>query len=214
MRDMMKKQQLRIVPLFDVSYPKALKAEKSEYSDISFQHGYGQLTRAGVTVRKGVKGKVTVDMAIETYDSASYKASTQEIKNVVTTNTYEHLDETEKRHDYGDWWFWLFSASGEDYQHYKEEVTDSVSISDQTITDSLTNNFSDKKQKIRVKGEFEIEGTSNIPTTAYLFVETLNITTSDGAATTVINTTPVAADAEGNTGTISAEGKLNIIPFA
>lgn len=190
-----------------------LKNEQSDYSSITFEHGYGQLTKAGATVQAGVKGKVSIDLQIETYGSQSYHATSEEIKSKVDTHIYEHLKETESSQNYSDWWFWLFSSSGKNYQHYKDSTQDTVSLSDQTITNSLTNNFSEQKQTFHVSGDFTIEGTSMIPTTVFLFIETLNITTKDGSTTTVISSTPVAADANGNTSNVKTDGKLNIIPL-
>lgn len=190
-----------------------LKNEQSDYSSITFEHGYGQLTKAGATVQAGVKGKVSINLQIETYNSQSYHTTTEEIKSKVDTHIYEHLKESESTQNYSNWWFWLFSSSGKNYEHYKDSTQDTVSLSDQAITNSLTNNFSEKRQKFEVTGDFTIEGTSMIPTTVFLFIETLNITTKDGSTTTVISSTPVAADANGNTSNVKTDGKLNIIPL-
>lgn len=206
--------KLKLVPLYNAKDATCnSNEESSKYSSITFQHGYGQLSKAGAVVQKGVKGTVTIDLEIESYSSQAYQATTDEIKSEVDTQIYNHLQETEHSQNYSSWWFWLFSSSGKDYEHYKDETQDTVSINNQSITDSLTNNFSENRQTFRVTGEFTVEGTSMIPTTVYLFIETLNITTKDGSTTTVISSTPVAADADGNTSNVKTDGKLNIIPI-
>lgn len=190
--------------------------EKSDFSSVSFQHGYGKLSKIGFSVKgKGIKGKISISMEIETYDSHSYTASTNEVKTVVDTHTYEKLEETEVEGNYSSWWFWLFSSSGKSYEHYKNETSDSVTFTDQSITDSLTQNFSKNNQTYKITGEFEVEGTSNIPAEVYLYVETLIITTKDGSTTTVINSNNVdIADDKGNKGDAKiTDGKLNILPL-
>lgn len=212
-------QKLNLIPFYNKGMKtkgmkvNVLKGEQSDYSSISFEHGYGQLSKAGAVVQEGVKGKVTIDLEIETYSSQAYQATTEEIKSEVDSHVYEHLQETEHSQNYSSWWFWLFSSSGKDYEHYKNETQDSVSISNQSITHALTNNFSENKQTFHVTGEFTVEGTSKIPTTVYLFIETLHITTKDGSTTTVISSTPVAADSNGDTSSVKTDGKLNIIPL-
>lgn len=54
-----------------------------------------------------------------------------------------------------------------------------------------------------------------IPTTAYLFVEMLQIKTRDGDTTTVINSSPIAADASGDISNVRTDSgqKLNILPL-
>lgn len=210
-------RKLNLIPLYNsgtrTEEKNTLKGEQSNFSSVSFEHGYGQLSKTGAVVQEGVKGKVTIDLEIETYSSQAYQATTDEVKSEVDSHIYEHLQETESSQNYSSWWFWLFSSSGKDYEHYKNETQDSVSISNQSITHSLTNNFSENKQTFHVTGEFTVEGTSKIPTTVYLFIETLHITTKDGNTTTVISSTPVAADASGDTNGVKADGKLNIIPL-
>lgn len=214
--------KLNLVPVFNAvygeekhtQYPKA-DGETNAYSSVTYQHGYGQLVKAGAYLTPGVKGTVEIDLELETYDSSSYEASTKEVKNSVSSEVHEHLEETERSSNYSDWWFWLASFSSKDYEHLKNSSTSSISFSDESITDSLTKNFSENKKNYSVKGSFTVEATSDMPVMVYLYIEMLNVTTADGSTTSIINSTPVAADENGDVSKAKVtDGKLNIIPIA
>lgn len=189
--------------------------ESTDYSSFEFRHGYGTLYKAGASVGKGVTAKVKVDLCVSTFTEDSYEVTTNEMKNVLDSSITEHLRETTSQSNHADWWFWLFSNSSSDYQHHKDAHTETVNTTDTTVSNSIKKNFSNNKQDYHITGEFEIVGESVIPTTAYLFVEMLQITTKDGNTTTVINSSPIAADANGDTSKVSTDPsqKLNILPL-
>lgn len=193
-----------------------LKDESSDYSTFEFSHGYGSLCSAGVVVSKGVSATVHVDIKISTYAEASYKKTVNEIKNVLDSQITEQLDECSSQKNYSNWWLWLFSANRSDYEHHKNSKTETVNTTDTTVSDSLKQNFSKNKQDYHVTGDFTVVGTSFEPTKAFLFVEMLKIKTKDGNTTTVINSSPTAADEEGYTDKASVQPgqKLNIEPLS
>lgn len=213
----MKANTLKLIPIHGVSINPMLKDDQVDFSTISFEKGYGCIVKAGVQVQGAVEADVTVDMVIDTYSSSSYQEATNDYKTYGKTEIEEHLVESEREHDYKDWWFWLFSHSGKSHDHYKDSTTDTVSFTDQNLTKTLTNRFSEKKQSYKVSGTFHIKSTRFVPTTAYLYIELLNIKTQDGSTTTVIsqNSQPVAADGNGSTdGLETSGGNLTILPIS
>lgn len=207
----------RIIPLYEVKQVPDSDinvSEDSKFSHYTYTHGYGQISKAGCVLTKGVSGTIKISLEIATYDSEAYEQTTDEIKQYVQTNIHEHLVESERKRNYSDWFFWLTSGSESDYNHQKEHQSDTVSINNQNIVHTMNQKFSENKKTMRVSGEFTVQGSSSIPTEVYLYVETLNITTADGQVTTVINSTPTVADKDGNTnvGNVT-DGKLNIVPL-
>ncbi len=207
----------RIIPMYEVKQipgSGSNVSEDSNFSHYTYTHGYGQLSKAGCVLSQGVSGTVNISLEITTYDSEAYEQTTDEIKQYVQTNIHEHLVESEKKHNYSDWFFWLISGSESDYNHQKEHQSDTISINNQNIVHTMNQKFSDSKKTMHVSGEFTVQGCSSIPTEIYLYVETLNITTADGQVTTVINSTPAVGDKDGNTnvGNIT-NGKLSIVPL-
>lgn len=212
----MKSEILTVLPIQNARHTAVLQQEAADFSSVSYQKGYGSIVQAGVSVSGKVSATVTVDLEIETYSSSSYQETSNDYSTYGDTTITEHLRESEKTQDYKDWWFWLFSASGKDHEHYKDSQSETVSITDNRTSQSLTNNFSEKKQTFHVSGTFTVTSDSYVPTTAYLYIEVLNIRTADGSTTTVIsqNSQPVAADGNGSTSGLSAQGQLNIVPIS
>lgn len=189
--------------------------EQDDYSSFEFTHGYGMLYKAGVSVEKGVSATVNVSIKISTFSKDFYTNTTNEMRNTLDSKVTEHLDESTSQSNFADWWFWLFSANESDYNHHKDSQTESVNTTDTTVSNSLKKNFSTNKQDYEITGTFTVVGQSQQPTTAYLFVEMLQIKTKDGSTTTVINSSPIAADDTGDTSKVSIDSdkKLNILPL-
>lgn len=192
-----------------------LSNEEENYSSFDIQHGYGQLYKAGVTVTKGVTVTANVSITISTFSEDSYNNTTNEMKNVLDSKITEHLDESRSQSNYADWWFWLFSSNESQYNEHKEKKDETINTTDTTVINSLKKNFTSNKQDYKVTGTFTVVGQSDIPTTACLFVEMLQIKTKDGSTTTVINSSPIAADEHGDTSKLSTDpsSKLNILPL-
>lgn len=194
---------------------RAAAGEISDYSDFKITHGYGKLIRAGVTVQKGVKATLEVSIRLTSYKQSSYAAATDTVRNHLDKNIVEHLDECEQRSDHADWWLWFHSSSESEYEHHKEQTSEQIVNTDETKIKALDQSFSGDTQEYEVKGTFEVEGLSMIPTTAFLFVEMLTITTSEGKSMNVIDSTAVAASEDGDTSKAKIDGspKLNIVPM-
>lgn len=192
---------------------RAATREISDFSDFKVTHGYGKLIRVGATVQKGTKTKLQVLIKFTSYKKNSYKAATDRVREHVEKNIVEHLDECERENNQADWWLWFHSSSESDYEHHKQQTSEEIVDSDEEKVKALEDNFSDETQDYEVSGEFEVEGLSMIPTTAYLFVEMLTITTSEGKSMNVIDSAAVAATEDGDTSKVKIDGnpKLNIL---
>lgn len=189
---------------------------QDDRSSFEFTHGYGMLYKAGVTVSQGVSATVDISVKISTFSKDFYTNTTNEIKNVLDSKITEHLDESIKQSNFANWWFWLFSASESDYNHHKDSQTESVNTTCERVSNSLKKNFSTNKQDYEISGTFTLVGQHDRDTTACLFVEMLQIKTKDGNTTTVINSSPIAADETGDTSKVSTDPnqKLNILPIS
>lgn len=212
-------KKLHIIPLFGEESllneeGKSEASTDSQFSKISYTHGYGLLSKAGCVVMQGVTGEVNISLEVTTYDSSAYEQVTNEIEQYVKTDTYNHLTESEHKRNYNDWFFWLFSDASSDYQHYKDSSSESVTINNQKVTNTMDQKFSENRKTMKVNGTFKVTGNTIQPTEVYLYIETLNIKTADGQTTTIINSDPVIADKDGNTdvGNVT-DGKLHIVPI-
>lgn len=194
---------------------RAAAGEISSYSDFKITHGYGKLIRAGVTVQKGVKATLEVSIKLTSYQESSYTAATDTVRTHLDKNIVEHLDECEKKSDHADWWLWFHSSSESEYEHHKKQTSEEIVNTDETKIKALDQSFSGSAQEYEVKGTFEVEGLSMIPTTAFLFVEMLTITTSEGKSMNVIDSNAVAATEDGDTSKAKIDGspKLDILPL-
>lgn len=188
--------------------------EASVYSSIDVSHGHGRLIRAGVTVQKGIKGKVTVDMTFTSFKDISYTAATDEVRTHLDEKVVEHLDECERQKNHSDWWLWFHSNNESEYEHHKQQNKETIKDTDEKRIQALEKSFTHETQQYHVTGEFEVEGLSMIPTTAYLFVEMLSLKIGS-ETTTVINSNAVAATEDGDTSDVKIDGdaKLNILPL-
>ena len=192
---------------------RAVAGENVDYSTFELTHGYGQLIKAGAVIQKGVTGTLTVDLKIRSFKETSYKAATDSVRTHMDEKIVEHLDECEKKKNHADWWFWFHSNSESEYEHHKNQNKETITDKDQEKTHALEESFGTDSQEYHVSGTFQVEGQSTIPTTVFLFVEMLTITTSNGQSQHVINSTPIAADGDGDTSAAKVKDgeKLNIV---
>jgi hypothetical protein len=182
----------------------------NDYSNVEFTSGYGSVSSAGATVQKGVTGHISVDLEIDSYSEDSYQQVISDITHTISADVRDQLEEHLRERDYGNWWTKLLGiGSGHDVDHYKNEDHAKVEITNDTIKNSIEKHMSGSRQSFSVKGNFDITGQSDIPTTVYLFIKTLQIQTN-GGTTNVISNQTAAADSQGNIQPSS--GKINILP--
>jgi hypothetical protein len=185
-------------------------------SSISYQQGYGQLSKAGATVQSGVTGHISVNLKISSFSEEYYETSTKELTDTLTKETIDKMEEHRRNCDYSSWWFtFLAGCDGRhDSDYYKNQQSTSVSIADTKVFSAVTKNMSSCKTDYEVRGEFDIVGQGFTPTTVFLFIETLTVRTSDGMTVIVPTTNTAVADEHGNTGVGTSGGKLNIVPLS
>lgn len=162
--------------------------ETSAYTNVQMVNGVGKISSVGVKLTKGVKGTITIDMEYSTFSSSSYEKCSDELKNSITSEKYEKLKECEKKSDYKAWWFWLLSASEDEYQHNRDQIVVTKNIDDTSTSKAIEKMFSEEQQKYHIEGTYEVEGQSNVPTVVEMYISTLNVQTSTHSGVSVIDT--------------------------
>ncbi|MDR0944496.1 MAG: alpha-xenorhabdolysin family binary toxin subunit A [Ruminococcus sp.] len=183
----------------------------------SFEQGYGNLSKAGATVQIGVTGHVEIDLEITSLSEKFYTETTNDLQSTFTHETTSEMQRATENNDQQSWWFAFLAGGSSSHQtssDISKQQNGEVTFTDSKVTNSATQNMEKNKQKFRVKGSFDIVGQSYIPTTVYLFIETLTIKTSDGQTILIPTQNVAAADANGNTGAGTPSGKLNITPIS
>lgn len=198
-----------------VSYENFLKQDVGAES-ITYTQGYGQLSKAGATVQLGVTGHIEIDLIIKSLSQSFYNDTTNEIINTVSTSISEELKEASSKKDYKKWWF-AFLAGGStgshDSDYYRKQQNSTVTIADTKYFNAASSKISSNEQNFRVYGTFDIVGQSYVPTTVYLFIETLNIKMNDGTTIVIPTQNTAVADKQGQLGVGQTESKLNIVPL-
>lgn len=199
---------------------KMLRAsETSASTSIQMTNGVGQISYAGVELTKGVKGTIKIDMSYSTFSSSAYEKCTEELKNSVTAEKYEKLKESQRKSDYKTWWFWLVSASEQEFHHDKHQTIITKNIEDTTISNAIEKMFSQEQQTYHIEGTFEVEGQSNVPTKVQMYISTLNIQTSMHSGVSVIDTDAQPLLLNPNTGEaaeakVENKEKFQIVPLS
>lgn len=197
-----------------------LKAsETSASTSVQMTNGVGQISYAGVELTKGVKGIIKIDMIYSTFSSSAYEKCTEELKNSVTSEKYEKLRESQRKSDYKTWWFWLLSASDEEFKHDKDQTIVTKNVEDTAISKTIEKMFSEEQQKYHIEGTFEVEGQSNVPTKVQMYISTLNIQTSMHNGVSVIDTDSQPMLLNPNTGEtahakMENKEKFQIVPLS
>lgn len=198
-----------------VSYENFLKQDVGSES-ITYTQGYGQLSKAGATVQLGVTGHIEIDLIIKSLSKSFYEDTTNEIINTVSSSTAEELKEASSKNDCQSWWFAFLaggSSGSHDSDYYRKQQNNTVTIADTKYFNAASSKMSSNEQNFRVSGTFDIVGQSYVPTTVYLFIETLNIQMADGTTIVIPTQNTAVADAQGQIGAGKMESKINIIPL-
>lgn len=194
-------------------------AETAGSTNVQLTSGVGQISSVGVTFTKEVKGTIAIDMTYSTFSSSAYEKCTEELKNTVSSEKYENLKESQRKSDYKSWWFWLFSASEQEFENNKNQTIFTKNVEDTEISKVIEKMFSEEQQDYHIEGKFEVEGQSMIQTRAEMYISTLNIQTSEYSGVSVIDTTAQPILLDPNTGSpanVSVENKekFNIVPVS
>lgn len=193
-----------------------VRANDPSGQTFSYIQGYGQLSKAGATVQLGVTGHLHIDLTVESLSHQFYEDMLKEIKNTVSRNVQDQLKEASSKKDYSSWWFAFLAGSsnaGHDSQYYRNQQCNTVTVADTKLFNSASSKMSSHKEQFHVSGDFDIVGQSYIPTTVFLFIETLTIQTSEGSSIVIPTQNTAVADAQGNTGAGTSTNKINITPL-
>lgn len=198
--------------------------EDDKYSSMRAQTSYGQVSGVGVQATRGAKVKVAVEMTIHAVTKSQLLDSYHKLATTYNKSEQYHEDQTQ----YGGGggfgflgsFFGLFGGGG--YSHSEENSSYNVNANGSQEAKDLVNQVCAlTTSKVNIKGELEVEGFSMMPSTAYVFMETLTVQRTDksGQTTSVTivddsgSATAVAADSSGKVnGQVS--GKINVQPFS
>lgn len=197
----------------------AVSNEETQGVQYTYTNGYGQVTRAGVTVQQGATAQATVNI---TMDAVTVKTSQEwfnQNKQVFTQSQQDTINGHFDQQDSASGWNAIFAwgAQGSTNQNYFQNANHQA---EQTTTDSQTNLVNSASQlqneKVQVTGTVSITGESMLSTTAFVFAQISTIQFADGQSISVLNqSNPIAADSNGSTSGATAQpSKLNVVPLS
>jgi len=197
----------------------AASQEQTEGVQYTYTNGYGQITKAGVTVQQGATAQATVDITMEAVTVDSSKQWFTENKQVFTQSQQDTINGHFDQQDSASGWNAIFAwgAKGSTNQNYFQNANHQ---SEQTATDSQTKLVQSasqlKNQRVKVTGTVSITGESMLSTTAFVFAQISTIQFAEGQSISVLNqSNPLAADSNGSTsGATAKPAKLNVVPVS
>lgn len=208
---------LRTIALAGISAQK--DTEDTNYKSAKISNGYGLVTRAGVSVQRGVTAHVDVKFTIDTVTNNSFKQWLDSQKHNFSKEEWHTLEENYAAGGFlGGVLTGAFGLlfGGGTYNHYKN-AHDKTVEADSTEKQGFFKSLSQVQTSlVTIQGSIDAVGTSFIPVEGYVFVETTTIEFNDGKTLTVVNSSsPVVADSTGDTSKISTQPnqKLNIVPI-
>jgi hypothetical protein len=211
--------QAGLVPVLNVVNLKgSAPSETTNYSTAKISNGYGLLTKAGVSVQRGITATMHVEFIIDTVSNNSFKEWMDSQKHMYSNEQWHTLEE-----NYSAGGFlggvlggcFGFAFGGGTYNHYKNSHDKEVEADSSDKQGFLKSLNQVQRSKVTIKGDITATGTSFIPVEGFVFVETTTIQFNDGSSLTVVNTSnPVVAQQDGNTQGLTGGGQqLNVVPI-
>ncbi|MDR0944494.1 MAG: hypothetical protein LBM41_08205 [Ruminococcus sp.] len=182
----------------------------------SFEQGYARISKAGVIAQVGEVGHDEIDLEIISLSEKFYSDTMEQLGDTFSNETTSEMQRAIDNGDWKSWWFAFLAGGSSSYQtgsDISSQRGGEVNFLSRKVFNFTTQNMEKYKQKFRINGSFDIVGKAYFPITVYLFIETLTIKTSDGQTIIIPTENVTAADANGQTGSATSSGKLNIIPM-
>jgi hypothetical protein len=197
--------------------------EASDYHSGSTQDGFGQAVDAGIQVTKGVHGtfKYALEMSMVLQnDFTDYKNTISSwLDESENAQLSKHVDSSSQQAGYvcaSLGWFKVKaetgSASSSSYNEFVNTHRDFHANTGTQFDNALQKLHSFDNKKVKVSGTLDVWGTSNIPSTAYVFIRVLQIKFADGHTINVVDETPNAGNSQGDVLPSKGE-KMNIVPI-
>lgn len=201
-----------------VQFTALVPREKAQYQNFEYTNGYGQLTKAGVTVERGGEATADVDILMHIVTSEHSLAWFHENSDLFTSEQQNtimgHFDKKNTASAWNAIFAWGATDSSD--QNYFHNAHNKFT---QTHTEKESNFVKSvsklKNEAVSVTGHVEMVGTSFIPTTAYVFAQVSTIRFENGSKMHVLNQSdPVCADKNGDTGGVDTKpARLHIEPI-
>lgn len=204
--------------LFKTAVNNAVSNETTAGTTYTYSNGYGQLTKAGVSVQKGATATAHVDIKMKLVTNDTTQTWFDENKEVFTASQQSTIQSHLDRSNTASGWNAIFAwgASSSANENYFSNANHQA---EETHTDSQTHTVTSASKlqanEVHVTGDVSIVGVSMLPTTAFVFAQISTINFADGTSMQVINQSdPMAASSSGDTGGVNAKpNKLNVVPI-
>lgn len=196
--------------LATVAMPMAgVQGEDTSYKSAKITNGYGLISKAGVSVQRGITAHLNVDMNVKTLTQNTVTKWLQENKSAFSNEQWSSVSTGFSASGaFG----WLFGGSAGAYHNTHNKQLTASSSEQQGFLKSL---HQQQETDVNINGTLDAVGTSFIPVEGFVFVEVTTITFDDNTSLNVINSSnSTVADASGSTnGVKKTGGKLNVVPI-
>jgi len=187
----------------------ATQSEHTDYSSAKITNGYGLVSKAGVSVQKGITAHLNVDLKVKTLTVNDVTTWLNENKSSFSEEGWSSVSKSKSTAGaFG----WLVGKNDKEFSNTSGKIDAS---SDQKVQGALKTLHQQQETELQIQGTLDAVGTSFIPTEGYVFVEVTTITFNDNTSMHVINTDNSAvADGSGNTnGLKKTGGQLALNPI-
>ena len=188
--------------LATVATPMAgVQGENTSYKSAKITNGYGLISKAGVSVQRGITAYLQVDMNVKTL---TQNTVTSWLKDNKSSFTNEQWSSVSSGFDACGAFGWLFGGSAGYYRNTDNKQMHAQTSEQQGFLKSL---HQQQETDVNIKGSLDAVGTSFIPVEGFVFVEVTTITFDDNTSLNVINTSnSTVANSSGNTNGIEKTG--------
>lgn len=187
----------------------SVQGEDTKYNNVKITNGYGLISKAGVSVQRGITAHLNVDMNTKTLTENTVKSWLEQNKSAFTQDQWSSVSQGFSASGaFG----WLFGGSAGYYKNSSNKVAKASSSEQKGFLKSL---YQQQQTDVNINGTLDAVGTSFIPVEGFVFVEVTTIVFDDNTSLNVINSSnSTVADASGSTnGVEKTGGKLNVVPL-
>jgi hypothetical protein len=212
------KERRQTMPILNkVLLAGATSLEETKGTQYNYTNGYGQLTKAGVSVQEGATAEAKVDIKMVLVSLETSQSWFNEHKQVFTEKQQSRIQGHFDKENTASGWNAIFAwgAKNSENENYFQNAN---AEHEETTTDSQRDvvNSASKLQssKVHVKGKIKMTGLRSWSTRAFVFAQISKIQFGDGTYIQSINQSdPVAAAPSGDTGAVVSEPgqKLNVV---
>ncbi|CAL2103542.1 conserved protein of unknown function [Tenacibaculum sp. 190130A14a] len=185
------------------------QGEDTKYDKVKITNGYGLISKAGVSVQRGITAHLHVDMNTKTLTENTVKSWLEDNK---SSFTQEQWSSVSQGFSASGAFGWLFGGSAGYYRNTNNKIAKAQTEQQKGFLKSL---YQQQETNVNIHGTLDAVGTSFIPVEGFVFVEVTTITFDDNTSLNVINSSnSTVADSSGSTNGIEKTGgNLNVVPL-